>query len=149
MTRFNPTDVDHLLEQPASQPTPSDLPDDFFATMERRILAATVEAEQCTAEAEQPTAETKQSADTTVAPFTPKLHIRRAHPLWYAAAAAVLLLVCGVTLKYLPHHDALTNPETVQTYDIDNIYAVTDNTDDGEIDILEDIYEADIFLEEL
>lgn len=130
MTRFNPTDVDHLLEQPASQPTPSDLPDDFFATMERRILAATVEAEQPTVE-------------------TPKLHIRRAHPLWYAAAAAVLLLVCGVTLKYLPHHDALTNPETVQTYDIDNIYAVTDNTDDGEIDILEDIYEADIFLEEL
>lgn len=142
MTRFNPTDVDHLLEQPASQPTPSDLPDDFFATMERRILAATVEVEQ-------PTAETEQSAATTVEPHTPKLHIRRAHPLWYAAAAAVLLLVCGVTLKYLPHHDALTNPETVQTYDIDNIYAVTDNTDDGEIDILEDIYEADIFLEEL
>lgn len=142
MTRFNPTDVDHLLEQPASQHTPSDLPDDFIATMERRILAATVEVEQ-------PTAETEQSAATTVEPHTPKLHIRRAHPLWYAAAAAVLLLVCGVTLKYLPHHDALTNPETVQTCDIDNIYAVTDNTDDGEIDILEDIYEADIFLEEL
>lgn len=137
MTRFNPTDVDHLLEHPAPHPAPDDLPDDFFATMEQRILAATVEAEQPTVEAEQPTVE------------VPKLHIRRAHPFWYAAAAAVLLLVCGVTLKYLPHHEAVTNPESAQTYDIDELYAVTDDTDDGEIDILEDIYEADIFLEEL
>lgn len=130
MTRFNPTDVDHLLEHPEPQHTPDDLPDDFFATMEQRILAATVETEQPTVE-------------------TPKIHIRRAHPLWYAAAAAVLLLVCGVTLKYLPHHDAPANPESAQNYDIDDLYAVTDDTDDGEIDILEDIYEADIFLEEL
>ena len=143
MTRYNPADIDHLLEHPASQHTPSDVPDDFFATMERRILAATVEAEQPTAETAQP------SIEMTSATLTPKRHIRRAHPLWYAAAAAVLLLVCGITLKYLPHNDSLTTPEQTPIYDIDNLYAVTDDTDDSEIDALEDIYEADIFLGEL
>lgn len=144
MTRYNPSDVDHLLEHPAARHTPTDLPADYFSTMEQRILAATVLADKT---AEEHTEEAGKPAETALATMAaPRTHsIRHAHPLWFAAAAAVLLLVCGITLKYLPHHDNASNA----AYDIDNLYAVTDDTDDGEIDDLEEIYEADVFLEDL
>lgn len=144
MTRYNPSDVDHLLEHHASRRTPDDLPDDFFATMEQRILAATIYADKT---AEDHAEEAAETAETTLAtPAAPHTsRIRHAHPLWFAAAAAVLLLVCGITLKYLPHHNNANNA----AYDIDNLYAVTDDMDDGEIDELEEIYDADVFLEDL
>lgn len=121
MNRFRPEDIDHLLSQPAppeSRAT-ADVPRDFFSTMEQRILSATVEA----------------------APATPSAAPRR-RPLWLAAAAVALVIVCGITVKFLPRTASVQN-------DIDNIYAASELTAPDDIDELHDIYDADIFLEEL
>lgn len=70
----------------------------------------------------------------------------RSHSLrkgWIAAAAAILLLiVCTVTLQNAIY---ILTPHTCS----EDIYAVTDNMTDDDINELDELYDADIFLAEI
>lgn len=62
---------------------------------------------------------------------------------WMSIAAAVmLLLVCSITLK---HAIQISQP-SLHNYDL---YAATDDMTDDNIDDLDELYEADIFLAEI
>lgn len=165
MSHFSPTEVDTLLNGKAPKTQANDLPAGFFDDMEKRILAAALAApsdgdsEMHSAPA---TTETSAAAgnDPTAARIvptaTPTVAMRPHHTSrkWLYAAAAVLLLgVCTFAVKY-SHQSASPTPTaiegTAQNYAIDDdIYAVNDDMTDDEIDDLFELYEADVFLEEL
>lgn len=121
MSKFSSTEIDALLDRKATQPDAADIPDGFFDAMEARILAATA---------------TERSATTTIA-MKPRTTRRR----WWtvAAAAAVLLIAVGGAVRYT--HRIMDIAD--DTYDV---YAVTDDMTDDDIDDLNDLYEADLFL---
>lgn len=115
MTRFNPSEINHLLDHPSPDGHRGHVPEGFFDDVERRILDATVHARP-----------------------TP----RHNHRLWWSVAAAVLV-VLSVGLRFIPH------PTTEEFTDIDDLYALSLETSDEEAYELDEIYECDIFLEEL
>lgn len=68
-----------------------------------------------------------------------------------AAAAVVLVAICGLSLKFMPSHDA-TPAAIVADGSVDaDIYAIPDSVansaDNSTIGDLEEIYEADVFIE--
>lgn len=162
MKRFTPAEIDQLLAQPAENRATASLPEDFFEQMEQRILAATVEAENESPEAAVPKANTApvpSVATSAPAAPAPTRHFR-IRPLWAAAAAAVVLIVCAFAVRNMHSvapqtYDTLagTNSATLETtagYEADdNLYALTPEADDDDLDDLDEIYEADIFLKEL
>lgn len=149
MKRFTSAEIDHLLEHPAQSRATDDLPDDFFEQMEQRILSATVEADAETPEAVAP--EAKVSARPR------RFHLR---PLWAAAAAAVVLIVCTFAVKNMHHVDPQADDTATESYATvldategyesdDDLYALSPEADDNDIEDLDEIYEADIFLNEM
>lgn len=121
MSKYSTSEIDALLNnKPISPATSNDLPTDFFATMEARILAK--------AEAE---------PKPTIA-----LKPRTSHRRWMYAAAAVLLFVVAFAVQH--GHRIATTIDTT-----DDIYAVTEGMTDDDIEDLDELYEADVFLEEL
>lgn len=160
MKRFTTDEIDSLLEQPAQSRATASLPEDYFKQMERRILSLTVEAETATSEA--------APSATKPLPFAApgaKTQRRRfaLRPVWLGAAAAAVLLVCGLTVTLLHTEDtepsAVVNKTTTDVgvnYDDcladDDIYAHNQNTADDDLDDLDDlneIYDADLFLDEM
>lgn len=142
MKRFTPAEIDQLLAQPAENQATASLPEDFFEQMEQRILAATVEAE------------------SNVPEVSPSPRRFRLRPLWAAAAAAVVLLVCTVAVKNLlsvapqsgeaAAESYATVFDDTEGYDADDdLYALTPEADDNDLNDLDEIYEADLFLREL
>lgn len=169
MKRFTSDEIDQLLDRPAQSRATAPLPEGFFEQMEKRILAATVEAENETLEAAASEAnstpfEAVSAPAPTVQESTEKpagarrrFHLR---PLWASAAAAAVLLVFGLTMKFLhsdnPGHDVATISSQTpavgtadNTYADDDLYAFSPSADDDEIDELEEIYEADLFLADM
>lgn len=121
MSKFSPSEVDALLNgKPTSPATSDDLPADFFATMEARILAKTA----------------AEPAPTIA------LKPRSRNSRWMYAAAAVLLFVVAFAVQH--GHRIATTIDTT-----DDIYAVTEDMTDDDIEDLDELYEADVFLEEL
>lgn len=165
MSHFSPTEVDTLLNGKAPKTQANDLPAGFFDDMEKRILAAALAApsdgdsEMHSAPA---TTETSAAAgnDPTAARIvptaTPTVAMRPHHTSrkWlYAAAAVAFIAVCTFAIQH-SHRSVAPAPTANQTqtqnYAIDDdIYAVNDDMTDDEIDDLYELYEADVFLEEL
>lgn len=134
MPKFSPVEIDAFLSTKAQRPEVTDVPADFFENMEARILAAV-------------SAETRNPATANTEAATPPTKGQRRHRThikWSiaAAAAAILVIVCTFTIKYSYNH---AHPCKA----IDNIYAITDGMTDDEIEDLDELYEADLFLEEL
>lgn len=120
MSKFSPTEIDAFLDQKATLPDAADIPDGFFDDMEARILAA--------ADAERTT--------THAIAMKPRSTRRK----WmYAAAAAILLFAVGFAI----HSTHRIMDIADDTFDV---YAVTDDMTDDDIDELDDLFEADIFL---
>lgn len=147
MKRFTTAEIDQLLDRPAKSRATASLPEDFFEQMEQRILAVTVEADTESPEVVAP------EAPATVRRF-------RLRPLWAAAAAAVVLIVCAFAVRNMHSvapqtSDALAGTNSA-TFDAsagyeadDNLYALTPEADDDDLEDLDEIYEADIFLREM
>lgn len=132
MRHFSPTEIDAILNAKAPHPHVEDVPTDFFEHMEQRILA-TVAAEDKKAAAEAP------HATPVIA-----IHQQKRHRNWrYAVAAAVVVLVCGLSIHY--GHSLSTTIDNNSA----NIYAITTDMTDDDIEDLDELYEADVFLSEL
>lgn len=122
MSKYSPSEIDALLDGMVPKTTTTDdLPADFFDNFEARILAQTVEA------------------PAAIVPLKP----RSRRPWLYAvAAAAVLLFVAAFAM----HH---SNSISTSIEGPDDIYAVTDEMTIDDIQDLDELFEADVFLEEL
>lgn len=140
MSKFSPADIDALLDKKAPQCPAASVPDDFFATMEQRIIDATINAEAATPNTATRTPEAEVAAAPRIVALKP---FRRQRTKWLAAAAAVaLVLVSVLSVKY--GHRIVTNAS-----DAGDIYAVTEGMTENDIDNLDELFEADVFLEEL
>lgn len=162
MTRFKPAEIERLLSQPARNRATAEVPEGFFEDMEKRILAATVDpAPEAKAETQKPASRSfhmPKISKTDEAPGVAGLK-RIGKPWMAAAAAAVVLIVSGVSIALFGSHDdapvadsstAVPTSIDVQSIDkVDDIYAVNDESDASTIEELEEIYEADVFLEEM
>lgn len=162
MTRFKPAEIERLLSQPARNRATAEVPEGFFEDMEKRILAATVDpAPEAKAETQKPASRSfrmPKISKTDEAPGVAGLK-RIGKPWMAAAAAAVVLIVSGVSIALFGGHDDAPVADTstavptsidVQSIDkVDDIYAVNDESDASTIEELEEIYEADVFLEEM
>lgn len=133
MNKYSPSDVDRLLASPAAENAAAyrkahaaEVPEGFFADLQEHITAQVA---------------TAPVQDRAAKPTPLRRHVS---PLWLGAAAAVLCLIVGVTLRYIPHHTAASE-DTL----LDDVYAAIDDADDDTIDEFDDIYEADIFLGEI
>lgn len=161
MRRFNSTDITRLLERPMANRATAEVPEGFFEDMERRILDATVDAtEPLPEEPKKPIIsmpampkvhmpsmpKVNMPAMPKVSmPAMPKLSEKSAHTLKLAAAAVAFVLICGLTIKFMPR---ITHDVAVEGGNHD-VYAVSDNASESEINDLEEIYEADIFLQDM
>lgn len=158
MSHFSPTEVDTLLNGKAPKPQASDLPADFFNDMEKRILAAALD-DSSVGDSEKHRLATAQEVTTATAEAptaTPTVAMRPRHETrkWlYAAAAVAFIAVCTFAIQH-SHRSVAPAPTANQTqtqnYAIDNdIYAVSDEMTEDDIEELYELYEADVFLEEL
>lgn len=162
MKRLTAAEIDQLLDRPAQSRATAPLPEGFFEKMEQRILAATVEAEDATLEVAAPEANSTPALSAGApAPAAPARTRRFSlRPLWTAAAAAVVLLVCTFAVRNMhsvaPQTSdelAATNSATLETtagyLADDDLYALTPGADDDDLADLDEIYEADIFINEM
>lgn len=134
MTKFSPADIDALLDAKGQRPDSSDVPTAFFEKMEERILAAV---------ATEPTVAIAAIAEAKAANTVAMPHHRSRRSWMYAAAAVIVLtLVSTLSIKYVYDYSQPSEH-------LDNIYAVTDDMTDDDIDNLDDLYESDVFLEQL
>lgn len=171
MTRFKPAEIERLLSQPARNRATAEVPEGFFEDMEQRILGATVDpAPEAKAETQKPASRSLHMPKMPKMPKISKMpktdeasgvaglkHIGK--PWIAAAAAAAVLIVSGVSIALFGSHDdapvadsSTAAPTTidVQSIDkVDDIYAVNEESDASTIEELEEIYEADVFLEEM
>lgn len=131
MARFSPTDIDALLETKTPAPAATDIPDGFFDDMQSRILAAA-------------TAPTAVQIDEEIEDGNGRivqLPLWRRHAMWRVSAAAVVLLcLSAIAVKYTYDRSLLNESDS-------NIYAVAADATDSDIESLDDLYEADVFLE--
>lgn len=161
MTRFNSTDVTRLLERPMANRATAEVPEGFFEDIEKRILDATVDAKEPLPEEPKKPIISMPSMPKVHMPSMPKVSVpsmpkvsmptmpgisaKAARSLKIAAAAVALIVVCGLAIKFMPHTMQAPAFEGGTT----DIFAVSDNATEGEINDLEEIYEADIFLEDM
>lgn len=123
MSKFSPAEIDAFLDAKAQHPVATDVPEGFFENMEERILSAV-------------SAEAKPTPSVSIKP-------RQTRRLWMSGvAAAVLILLCTTAIKYSQH---ITVPASPQN----GLYTVGAEMTEGEIEDLCEMYDADLFLEEL
>lgn len=123
MSKFTPDEIDAMLNAKATRPASDDIPAGFFDDFADRVVEAA----------------TADPSDTNTIVMQPRPAHRK---WWYVAAAAVLLFVCGFAVQHVR-----SIATTIESHD--DIYAVTDDMTEDDINDLDELYEADVFLEEL
>lgn len=118
MTRFNPADIDLLLDDKSRQHHHlDDVPDRFFNDNERAILRIV-------------------SAERAIR--------RRNHSMWYAAAAVTLLLAASFAVRWAT--DAYS--PIIQTDELYTVHGDEEGVDvNDELDTLEELEESDLFIQ--
>lgn len=132
MSKFSPEEVEAILCNKPQRSIENDVSPDFFKHMEERILAAV---------AKDTYPDTSEASCQTTSKYTIiPVWIRRHRNI--VAAAAILLFACAFAM----HHSLRMSTNIGCTQ---NIYAITDEMSDDDIEDLDDFYHADLFLEEL